>query len=453
MMIDLLRNPVYIGRPAFGKDGMGDFSTYRMTASGLPEVVATPWKKNRPIHERKRKPDQWVYSENSTLPATVELLVWQRVQAKLVTINGPKKPARGSLWLKRFMVCGHCGQPMRSVSDRGGRIGQQYFCKTWQDTLGETNPTGCRRHPVKHVLMERIIEEYLKEKHAGYELLMGGAEKPEILTNLEANLGGCRAQIAELHDRMRIFIEQMLPGAPPFLKDSAELLERCDRTDERTNKVTWEASEQDSLRRFGLDTLADIYEMFYDWRSSSLAEKIKGKQAELESMVDAFPKLTSALAIEVANNKMSALEAELIALKEQNEPLARQLDKLYDEIAFTKIRLIDARKVMAGKDDRKKTEALVGVIDRIVCYFRHTPGKGRQPTSVLERVEIIGATGDTSASYTPELFTESVGCPPPQKKQGTNHARHHRGNQGPQGPTRRHHSRPLLPGRRNPIPG
>src|SRR5262249_19834765 len=153
-------------------------------------------------------------------------------------------------------------------------------------------------------------------------------------------------------------------------------------------------------------------------------------EAELETAVVAFPQLPGTMAQQIATRRIAALEEELTNLKNRQEPMLQQLDQLYNEVALRKGRLNAARQSLAGAENRQKTEALAQVIERIVCHFRPTEGRGRQPASVLERVEIVPAPGDaTPVSYPADLFESRVGSPTPPKKQGTCHARHHRRDQ------------------------
>ena len=71
---------------------------------------------------------------------------------------------------------------MRCVDDRKGRIGKQYFCASYSDSLaGRGNPHGCRRHAVDHSLVEEVVTRYLKEKHEGYTLLASGTQDEAAL--------------------------------------------------------------------------------------------------------------------------------------------------------------------------------------------------------------------------------------------------------------------------------
>jgi hypothetical protein len=53
------------------------------------------------------------------------------------------------------------------------------------------------------------------------------------------------------------------------------------------------------------------------------------------------------------------------------------------------------RKVMKESNDRRKAEAVKGVVSEVVCYFRYSDIKAtNQPKSFLERVEITSKVGE-----------------------------------------------------------
>jgi len=71
--------------------------------------------------------------------------------------------------------------------------------------------------------------------------------------------------------------------------------------------------------------------------------------------------------------------------------------RLRDELAARQ-QSFDRAKRTIGREaaGRQKSEALRTVVDRIVCYFRHTKTKDQKNNgkSILERVEIYPASGE-----------------------------------------------------------
>lgn len=407
MVEDMLANPSYVGIVASGKDSQGDFATHRMTTAG-PEVIETPWVKNQASPEGRRGADQWVIPDTFRLPPIVAQTTWERVQEKLERPTREKKrTARSEVcWLKRFMVCAHCEQGMRSINNQSGRAGTQYFCSTWQDSKqGRDNRAGCRRHPVDHDLAERIVARYLEEKQVGYELLDREIGQPgRRIERLAGELEARRAEIQEIHQRMLAFVQQAMSNNPsPLLR---ELFEAAQRRQE--SETPWEPSPRDVQYRFGLSWLVDLYETAHGHLQGDLADQIERAERDLKAQVLAFAKLKSPRAQEIAAKHIEQLEAQLEEMKQKQEPLMARLESLHRELAKVKFFLDVARKELTGSNHRRKAEALGKVVQSIVCRFRHQEGGGRTPTSVLESVQIIPVGGEPT-TYPAGLFEEGDG--------------------------------------------
>jgi hypothetical protein len=415
MIESLLSNPVYVGVPVLGRDQQGDFSSFQLDAGGRAEVVDVPWRKNRPVHGRTRPPDQWVKPTTFRLTPIVSAETWRKVQEKLARQGTRSQPARNDVnWLKPLMTCGCCGKGMRAIDNQSGRAGRQYFCGTWQDGLrGAPNPSGCRRHPVDHELAEAIIARYLQEKHEGYSLLAAAGPATD-LPHLEGDLEAKRREIKAVHEKMAGFIRNVLAANPcPFLE---ELRARAEAAADGKAR-TWEAREGDCQLRFGVDHLADLYDIFHGVTQGDLDDRIALLEEDLKKQVLAFLELPGDNARKIANQHIAKLEAQLEELKARREPLLDKLEALQLEVATIKCRLGAAREALAGSNNRRKAAALAEVVERIVCRFRHQEGGGRRPSSVLDEVEIIPRAGEP-VKYPAGLFEGRVVDPPPQKKQG-----------------------------------
>jgi DNA invertase Pin-like site-specific DNA recombinase len=392
---DMLRNPVYVGRPAWNKEAQGHFWQVK---GG--QFVPTPWERNEPVPEGRRQEGDFVWL-GSSVPPVVDQATWDRVQAKLSRSKGGRRPPRSAeLWLKRFMVCGHCGRLMRSIHGRKNRIGKQYYCASWHDERlhGTGNPKGCRRHPIDHDIVERIVEDYLR----GTELRLEKAEeKPELLEALDKELDQSWRERLGVFDSMRNFVLSVLDQREGF-EDVEEELDRMIHGD-----------------------LVALYRELYEREQNTLTVAMAEKERQFEDMVEKFAQLTSKKAIDLANQKMEALEREIDELKARLEPLCQRQEQLYNEIGRLHDALAGARKALRGEEGRKKAEAVARVIDRVICYYRHTDGRGRNPSSVPRAVVIVPKVGEAKAYELDEKLLELWVAPSPHKKQGTPlHDRH-----------------------------
>ena len=112
-------------------------------------------------------------------------------------------------------------------------------------------------------------------------------------------------------------------------------------------------------------------------------------------MMDDFRGLSPKLR-ERANAKMEAIQGQIVALQRQLVDLREPWSNLKAELMARKKALTEATSVLGnGAAGRQKTEALNGVINRIVCRFSHTSTKTgkKRGKSILEHVEIEPISG------------------------------------------------------------
>lgn len=135
------------------------------------------------------------------------------------------------MWLRGFLVCGRCGKLMRGWHPRGDKyLFKSYFCGTY-GTHGPKNPTGCKPHRVKAELLERVVEEFLAEKHQHLKAMVEAQEKGdyELVRPMEEELARKWAELAAIERRMAGELEAKLritpsrPGSLFFEKDPEKL--------------------------------------------------------------------------------------------------------------------------------------------------------------------------------------------------------------------------------------
>ena len=97
---------------------------------------------------------------------------------------------------------------------------------------------------------------------------------------------------------------------------------------------------------------------------------------------------------------MLKLEAEMETVQARLVNLSERCTDLLNELQARKQAIEAARKsIHSDTAHRRKSELVRQVIDQVVCHFRETDGRGNQPRSVLDRVEIIPVTGDQTTFY------------------------------------------------------
>ncbi len=284
-ILQLLRNPVYIGRPKWNKRAGSRFVEFvGGRIRDIPRSMGI--KMGRP-----RDAVDQIGLDKPQFDPIVDRKTWDAVQKKIHDASDkqravPKRPPQtAELWLKPFLICGHCNKPMRATRGGQGRMAwPSYFCGTY-GTHGAKNPTGCHCHRIKHDQIEKLLAAYIAEK------------MPAAHQMLKAANGSASGRIQELYDdcdpqshdhlavEMEVFIREHHPGGKRLKLDT-----------------------HDDCRKHIDEALAAARQ--------KLGPIIAAKEAELDRMLDDFRSLAPVLR-ERANAKMEAAQKEIDALKRE----------------------------------------------------------------------------------------------------------------------------------------
>jgi hypothetical protein len=145
-----------------------------------------------------------------------------------------------------------------------------------------------------------------------------------------------------------------------------------------------------------------LWEFFHGQRKRDLAPEIQAAEAELERLVGAYADLPrgASRAREMANRRIEELETKIGALKGQEEDLGKRWDELNAEFRRRYESLAIALEALDTDGAyRRKAEALRMVVDRMVCRFRYSDGKGKFAKSFLDSVEVIPVEGPSTQYY------------------------------------------------------
>jgi hypothetical protein len=379
-LIPQLRNPAYvIGCTVYNKRGFGRHLEW---LDG--EYSPVPKVNDRAKTGRKRAVNQFIYPDQPG-QGIIDQETFDKVQAKLAA--GPHRassaPRNGGLWLAGLLWCGHCD----GVGASGGRMmgwharldkacPYSYTCPSYRH-YGPANATGCRLHRVNQKVIERLLGQYLTEAGTSLQALMdvtAGDDGEEILSGLLQEEEGKR--LLYVRELTRLWREVRDSGARP------------------TAGQPWAA-----------DSLLAAHRSQAGRRRAELSKQLAAKEAELGRWVDQFANLTNQLAVEQANQKMEALGAEIVALREQLAPLDARVEQLRAELVTLEKRISEAREALAGDSNRRKAQAVRTVISRILCKFRYVQA-GSLRRSILtevrfEPVEGRDATFAVSTAHRP----------------------------------------------------
>lgn len=361
----MLRNPIYIGLPTWNKQASSRFVEF---IDGEVRDVA---KVNGKVKQgRDRQAVDFVQPEKPQFKAIIDAKTWAKVQAKLEAAKqGARTPARtADLWLKPFLICGGCNKPMRSAIGGGStRMPPNYYCGTYA-LYGKSNPTGCHCHRVKHSVIAEIVDRYIAENAPKVADLLEATETGnlELAKPLLAQLNIAENQRGGVWLDMLAFVEE---------------------------KGT--ARELAKLRKAGA-SFDELYGLIYERMRPKLEAEIAKRETQLDTMLEEFRTLSPKLRTR-ANKAMEAIQAEIDQFKRDASDLRQPWHNLRENVAQRQAALDNAQAVLSnGAAGRQKTEALNGVVDRIVCHFSKTETKAgtNHGRSVLQSVEILAVSGE-----------------------------------------------------------
>lgn len=373
----MLRNPAYIGRPTWNKRGGSRFVEYtRGQIRELPRLGAVRT-------GRKRETADMIALDKPQFDPIVDLKTWEAVQAKIQRLPAGRRGRSNQtaeLWLRPFLVCGHCMKPMRATRgvDRQ-RTWPSYFCGTY-GTYGSGNPTGCHCHRVKHERIETIVSDYIANV------------KPQVKQLLSAVRAGDSKLIRQL-------LRDAISAHSDLCDASADAVKFFQQHATPDEKRQWKRSGE---------SFWDLLDNVFDRIKPCIEREIANKERELDKMLDDFRGLAPVLR-DRANGKMECALEEIKTLRSNLVGFRSQYGEAETELA-ARLKAIDrATDALRNPSScRRKTAVIAEVVDKIVCHFEHTSTRPRKRgqkrvnhgKSLLCKVEVHAADG--------EIFTWTV---------------------------------------------
>ena len=390
----LLRNPAYIGLPAWNKRGGSRFVEY--VGGEIKEVEDR-------TASRPRTPKDFVQPRKPEFPPIVPIPLWESVANKIKEIEAGLTPAQKKraprtgmeeFWLGGFLRCGRCDKPMRRNKAKGtDRLKPNYFCANY-GTFGPDNPTGCRCHRVNAEIVHEIVERYLDSVREKVDLMQSQPlEMLRMILGFYRDASRAADELQEIMDEiMRLFGSVTIDDARRFFEDHPGILER--------------------RRRLSIDDVRDLCNLI-DQKSTDRSNELLRLEERHERMALAFLELPPHAQAK-ARSRLLEIESEILRLKAQEGGLAARCDRVLSYLTNLVESATAAKESLQTGEHRRKSELLKRVIDRVVCHFRYTDRKGR-PTkkkSLLERVEIYPADGE------PICFTDGSWPVPGSRRPG-----------------------------------
>jgi DNA invertase Pin-like site-specific DNA recombinase len=375
----MLRNPVYVGRPTFNKSG-GGAKLYEYLGGEYREV---PWHRNRPQPKKKKDVADWVSAAESR-DGIIDPDTWGRVQARLARHEVRRVPRREQLWLAGLVYCAGCGKPMIATSGSPRhRKRPHFYCQTYKSFMGRNSPTGCGKNNAPAEVIEELVERYLAEAQVTAETLVKAETNPALLRPFLEKYWSESDNFLTAHRRMREFITEALDQGEHQLSIS----------DGRPTLVVVEG-DQVQVHDESITTF-DVYRHLHDLARVNLIGQIGDLERRRENLYEGMKAYRSDYARQKADAEMEALTLqveELQASLVRQDLEARQSHRRLLEL---QAQLADARKALAGNVFRRKAEAVRKVIGGIVCHFRRAEPTSRRnvPGEELFQLDIIPAPG------------------------------------------------------------
>lgn len=389
-----LMNPAAIGMPAYNKNAHGRFWEY--IDGERKEVVRVGGKAKT---GRRRKSKDFVFPKKPVFDPIVEVELFNSVQGKLAQnsraykekVPKPRAPKTAQFWLRNTVVCATCNKPMRAWNQESGeKKYRSYFCANY-GTYGKNNPTGCRSNRVKAEVLEELIDKYIAESHAQVSKLIAALDEESLeeVGPLHDAWKKTWEEIREIWRRRNRFVNRIEKQMSPeeFLQEEASLLPDDDDGPAGTLPVV---------------TTDQLYEHFYSQRKPLMEQQLAeldAKHSQLVSSLSNFdPK--AKIAIEKLNREIVEVEKQMVALKGDLEDLDEQGRLLSSELRHRKTVLESMKEKFSSEQTyRRKSSLVKEVIERAVCHFEDTEGKGNQPRTRLVRVEVFPVDGAPTSCF------------------------------------------------------
>lgn len=374
----ILKNPVYIGFPAWNKQGSSRFYEY---VAGETREVSSDVRLNKhghPISGRKRCAEDIVKPAEIQFDPIVPVELWAKAQEKLERGRRPGKRRHSStsaLWLSGILYCKRCGKPMRCSMAKGTqRLEPNYFCATY-GKYGRNNPSGCRCHRVKADVIHSIIESYLKELGITSLSLLS---KPLDIMQITCDLYEDGVEEAENLNDLAKSLDKAVGGISAH--ELHEAMAEYDWSNE--------------------DTMEEVRRLcrFLDQRGSDAGQRLAVLNSEHERKAVAYLELPIR-AREKAKREIERLEAEIAELEAAGgSGFLRRFDRITQRLEEIDKQVKKTKQLTNSGENDGKASIVASIVSRVDLQFRYTRKDGK-PTkkSFLDGLDIV-----------PHCFTDEI---------------------------------------------
>ncbi|MGL4422069.1 MAG: recombinase family protein [Gemmataceae bacterium] len=394
-ILELLRNPSYIGSVRNLSHQQAEFATYDGTK--ISKAV-------NPDRKTTKTPDRAIIVPGKH-DALIDPTTWEAVQTKLATRKRRQQPPRREdLWLRGVLTCGKCGVPMHTFTGAGKKVG--YICASYyyfNQTHAVKYDTGCTRNFVSHERAEELIRTKVGE------ILK---ESKEDSGALELSLLATQADIQEM-----TLAKIINKGIIEYIDHLQDVVKEAGGEDGAIDRITKKIKGMEGITAKKADLLKTLaakddlftpeafqryFLVFEQEKTTAARKKTNALQTEYDDWLRAKVHASSDRERERINERLKTLDSDIVKWEALTVPLDDQLAKVRGRLADYRHQLAATSKVLGGNENLRKAELVRRMFSKIVIHHRVIQkAKIRDCEFQPEKTEFVSNHDDGSSSQTP----------------------------------------------------
>lgn len=343
----VLKNEAYLGRTLYGKEKTASYFTFDKNGIVVP---AKDCEEAAPL------------VKEGTHEALIDAKVFELAEKRLLEEENkrcfaPRNPAH---FLKRILVCGHCGKALIGRMETHPKTKQKkavYVCASYMNGQANGAESGCGYQRITHDEAEKMLLEKLGSLGKRVEVIEGEHGKINIIGRLK--------KLDEQDD-------ESMPGWESWMIDGVTLLEEYFgevfpeyRGDIRLTRAAIEyminPSDEEVAEREGLPISRDRMEIALMGLENKMVteatERVKKLREEHTALTRSWVRATEEMQ-RVIKEDIETIERDLKVWEERSVPLSERVRKLDEE---AKQRQAEREKLLEeypSLEQRAKGEAL-----------------------------------------------------------------------------------------------
>ncbi len=347
----MLQHPMYTGRIFTNRTSSARYKA--LDKSGANYIDGQRTDKNKAVCRAIPRED-WVEVGHFEHLRIIDDKTWNDAQTKLT--NQPtrvKAPTQPDLWLRAFVRCGGCGQPMHGVAKKGRQLSHKYRCYTYIKNH-RTVANACRPNYVS----QDLIEEALGIACQG---LAGGvfANTPDYTSAIDKPFN----DMVHLYMPTSVEYQRLLKEVKADIK-----------------RFTGGTTTDDDLKGYDEESLLEYYRHLYDAHEATIKQDIAAAYADLKSLMGARKGLSeNGPAWRLNSEDIAAAEAWIVRLESSLVPLDERLDAIHNKQVEMMQQFVTTAQAIKEGNKRERAEALSKVIRSITVHFKENTDKYRPP--------------------------------------------------------------------------